>query len=215
MTLAERIAAFERAFPKWPASWPVMTMEQFRGKDVVEGTSWLVQEQARDVLYAIWLIGNDYRNQTHYYGSYPPKFLERVMALFPDALPRDTLHVFSGSLPKGPYVRLDINPALQPDVVGSVYDAATLFPRVPGFRLVVADPPYSQEDAMHYNTQMIDRRRTTAALAAITAPGGHLVWLDTVWPMHNKTQWLTVGRILVQRSTNHRARVVSIFERVA
>ena len=28
-------------------------------------------------------------------------------------------------------------------------------------------------------------------------------------------KWRTVGRILLQRSTNHRARTVSIFERVA
>jgi hypothetical protein len=41
------------------------------------------------------------------------------------------------------------------------------------------------------------------------------VWLDQVWPMHRKDEWRTVGRILLQRSTNHRVRLVSIFERAA
>jgi len=58
-----------------------------------------------------------------------------------------------------------------------------------------------------------------AAWPRLVEEGGkpvlHLVWLDTVWPMHRKAEWRTVGRILLQRSTNHRARIVSIFERVA
>lgn len=42
-----------------------------------------------------------------------------------------------------------------------------------------------------------------------------LVWLDVVWPMFRKSEWRTVGRITVIRSTNHRARIATIFERVA
>jgi hypothetical protein len=202
LTLAERRDAFAQIYAKWPASWP-----------------WLVREQGRDVLYGVWVIGNDYRNKTRYYGAYPAGFLERVMALFPDVraprpLADGVLHVFSGSLPRGPYTRLDVNPALQPDFVGSVYDAGAI---LEGYHwpLVMADPPYSKADAVKYATPMIDRRRALAALADVTIAGGHLAWLDTVWPMHSKRQWLTVGRILIQRSTNHRARVLSLFERVA
>jgi hypothetical protein len=194
MTLSARIAAFQVAFAKWPASWP-----------------WLTSEQGREVLYGIWVIGNDYRSKTKFYGSYPPGFLERVMALFPDVGAGALLHVFSGSLPAGPYTRCDS--VQDAELRCSVYDLpdrAHYF-----YRLIVADPPYSSKDAEQYGTPMIDRHRATKALAQVTAPGGHLVWLDTVWPMHNKTEWLTVGRILVQRSTNHRARVLSIFERVA
>lgn len=61
---------------------------------------------------------------------------------------------------------------------------------------------------------MVNRGKATRALAQVVDPGGFLVWLDTVWPMHRKAEWRTVGRILLQRSTNHRARIVSIFERV-
>jgi hypothetical protein len=36
-----------------------------------------------------------------------------------------------------------------------------------------------------------------------------------VWPMHRKDEWRTVGRIMLVRSTNHRVRCVTIFERVS
>ena len=195
MTLQARIAAFEGAYPKWRASWPR-----------------LVREQNRDVLYATWLIGNDYRNATKFYGSYPPGYLDRVMALFPETRQR-VLHVFSGSLPRGPYQRCDVR---QPaELRCSVYDLPDHFVVGEEADLVLADPPYSAADAAKYETGMVDRRRATAALAQVTRVGGHLVWLDTVWPMHRKAEWLTVGRIAIVRSTNHRVRMATIFERTA
>lgn len=44
MSLADRVASFAARFARWPASWPH-----------------LVREQGRDVLYATWVLGNDYR----------------------------------------------------------------------------------------------------------------------------------------------------------
>ena len=199
MTLQDRAAAYASAFPKFPAS-------HLR----------VVREAGGDVLYGTWLIGNDYRNASSFYGSYPPGYLARVHALFPDVESIDTvqgrlttLHVFSGSLPAGPYVRCDVRqPAECPC---SVYD---LQPGRDGsYDLLLADPPYSAADAVHYATGMVDRRRAIAALARVARVGAHLVWLDTVWPMHRKAEWRTVGRINLIRSTNHRVRLVSIFER--
>lgn len=192
MTLADRIQAFKSAFAQWPASWP-----------------WLVQEQGRDVLYGVFVIGQDYRSTVKFYGSFPPKFLDRVLALFPDVEAGALLHVFSGSLPPGPYTRCDSRQ--EAELRCSVYELPTV--TTTRYRLVVADPPYSSKDAEQYGTPMINRGRALAALAKVTEPGGHLAWLDTCWPQHSKRDWLTVGRILVQRSTNHRARVLSIFER--
>lgn len=58
------------------------------------------------------------------------------------------------------------------------------------------------------------RGKATRALAEVVPVGGYMAWLDTVWPMHSKACWVTVGRITVIRSTNHRVRLCSIFERV-
>lgn len=198
MTLRDRAEAFKRAFPQWPASWP-----------------WFVEEDGREVFYAVWVVGNDYHNSTRYYGAYPPRFLDKLMAFFPDMTPADILHVFSGSLPAGPYTRVDVNPLLEPDVVGDVYDAPALFRDRAPFGLVVADPPYSDDDAEKYGTVMVDRGRVTRALAAVVRPGGFLAWLDCVWPMHRKDRWQTVARIYLQRSTNHRVRACHLFERTA
>ncbi|MEO8483087.1 MAG: hypothetical protein ABI634_12810 [Acidobacteriota bacterium] len=197
MTLRDRADAYAVLFPDRP---PLQ----------------VVREQARDVIYGTWLGGQDYRNASKFYGAYPPGYLERVMALFPDvtpsALPTDVLHVFSGSLPPGHYERCDLlQPAeIQADVCELPNIILNWRPR-----LVIADPPYSAADADKYRTPPLNRRRALESIARITQPGGHLVWLDCVWPMHNKQQWVTVGRITLIRSTNHRVRLVSIFERVA
>lgn len=204
LTMAQRAAKFALAFPKYPASWPRV-----------------VKERGRDVLYATWVLGNDYRNKTEFYGAYPPSYLERAMALFPEMQASETLHAFSGALPSGEYFRLDLDlkDEYRPEMRGNVKDARALVDRVLSphhtFQMIYADPPYSEADAKQYGTAMVNRRLATAALAEVTRVGGYLAWLDTVWPIHRKTQWVTVGRILVQRSTNHRVRVLTIFERVA
>lgn len=155
-----------------------------------------------------------------YYGAYPPTYLSRVRALFPDIdstgptngqVNLRILHVFSGSLPPGPYLRCDtVQPA---EIKRSVYD---LDANANGtYELIYADPPYSAADAEKYGTPMVDRRRALAGLARVTRVGGFVVWLDTVWPQHRKEQFRTVGRIALVRSTNHRVRLVSIFERQA
>jgi hypothetical protein len=57
--------------------------------------------------------------------------------------------------------------------------------------------------------------KATRALAGVLEPGGYLAWLDTSWPMHSKRELVTVGRIYIQRSTMHRTRVCTLFERKA
>lgn len=192
-TLRERAAAYLRAFPQCAdAVW------------VAGGNRWL---------YGIWQIGQDYRNASRYYGAYPHGYLKRVGALFPDICAHDTLHAFSGSLPAGEYTRLDLNPELQPELVGSVYDVATLTPR--RFGLVCADPAYTPKDSEKYGTPALNRGRATRALADVTRPGGFLMWLDTTWPMHRKADWHYFGQIALVRSTNHRIRSVTLFQRKA
>jgi hypothetical protein len=200
ITMGARVEHYKKVFPKVPASWP-----------------YLVEEQGREVIYATWLCGQDYTNKTQLYGAYPKIYVPRVEALFPDR--QSVLHCFSGVLPEAEdYWRLDLvnrtgDTLDQGFREGSVYDVVELF-GPSAFDLVVADPPYSDDDAVKYDTPMVKRVQAMAALAGVIVKGGHLVWLDTVWPIHSKEQWVTVGRITVIRSTNHRVRLASIFERV-
>lgn len=164
----------------------------------------------------VWILGNDYRSPSGYYGSYPPNYLKRVRALFPEYAPScRVLHLFAGSVPADnplPGVRVDVNPALGPDVVA---DAHALPFAASSFDLVLADPPYTADDAKRYGTPMIRRTAVLAEVARVTRPGGHLVWLDTTLPMFRKVDWQWWGAIALWRSTNHRVRGCMCFERRA
>lgn len=184
-----------------------------------------------------WMIGACYKNPsrnpdgTPFYGSYPYGYLERIHAMFPDA--RKVLHAFSGGL-----TLQAARDAWTDNVQQSVFDWQQCelelvdihgpeqgrYPTWQGdvcampedwhgrFDLILADPPYSKEDAAKYDTPMVSRREVIASLYNVAAPGGNLVWLDQVWPQHRKAQWKTWGTIGLVRSTNHRVRMVSLFE---
>lgn len=160
-----------------------------------------------------WVMGNDYRVKSKYYGGYPAGYLRRIKALFPDK--KNVLHLFSGMVDVETYPgkRVDINPDTNPDYV----DDAQSLENVPveEFDLILADPPYSVEDCEHYQTTMIKRNKVMKALGAKAKTGTHVVWLDQVLPMYRKAEWKVVAYIGMVKSTNHRFRVITIFERRA
>jgi len=180
----ERALLYSNRFPDWP---PLQ---------VVGGR-----------LFGIWHIGNDYRNKTEYHGAYPRSYLPRVMSMFPDM--QNVLHAFSGSLPPGPYTRVDLlQPAEVNCSVESLPDDWTGC-----YDLAMADPPYTKKDAEIYGTPMPVGRRCTLELARVLRPGGWLVWLDTKWPQFRKRLLEHRGFVGVVRSTNHVVRLASFFER--
>jgi len=163
-------------------------------------------------LYGIWVLGQNYKSKNKYYGEYPPAYLKRLHSLFPDA--KNVLHLFSGTVEKGLWTNetlFDINPDLNPDVVGDAHKLSSYFKRE--FDLIVADPPYSKEDAVKYNTSMIGRKKVLEQCYKILEPCGYLCWLDTMLPMYTKREVKYVGTIGIVRSTNHRFRILSIFEK--
>lgn len=165
-----------------------------------------------------WIMGNDFRvkprspDEDAYYGGYPAGYLRRIRALFPDSVPSRVLHLFSGHVDISvfPGDTVDINPDTKPTFVD---DAQTLS-GVPLHRydLVLADPPYSIEDAQRYQTTMIKRNKVMRALDRLS-PGSHVVWLDQVLPMYRKEIFAIEAVIGMVKSTNHRFRVITIFRR--
>lgn len=190
LTLKERADHYNITFKKMSKSAPLVATNRW--------------------LYGTWMMGNDYSKKTEYYGAYPYSYLDRVMALFPDC--KKILHLFSGSLDekiKGD--RFDINPDLNPDIVG---DAEELSKHVDQpYDLIIADPPYSEEDAKHYGTSMINRQKVVSECIKVLGAGGFLVWLDQVLPMYSKSEMKHVGVIAVIISTNHRVRCVFIWQK--
>ena len=155
------------------------------------------------------IMGNDYRGGSALYGSYPAGYLKRIKALFPDK--KHVLHLFSGNVDTQifPGKTCDLDSVYKPDYVD---DAQTLR-NVPleKFDLVMADPPYSVEDAKHYQKTMIKRNVVMRTLGTRLRKGTHVVWLDQVFPMHRKDQFAIEAVIGMVKSTNHRFRVITIF----
>jgi hypothetical protein len=170
--------------------------------------SLFVAEDGRVV--GTWIMGNDYRVKSAYYGGYPAGYLRRIRALFPDKT--RVLHLFSGKvdLQELPGDTVDINPELAPTYV----DDAQRLEKVPlaDYDLVLADPPYSVEDAERYQTTMVKRNVVLSALQRLS-PGAHVVWLDQVLPMYRKDAFHVEAVIGMVKSTNHRFRVITIFRR--
>jgi len=181
--IEDRVVFYKQTFPKWPEP-----------------------QISNDKMYGVWVIGNNYKG-SGYYGSYPPTYLKRVMSMFPDA--DNILHLFSGSLQEGNYTRFDCNRDLNPDVVGDAHN----LPFESEFDLIIADPPYSVEDAVHYGTPMVNRYKVIKQCVKALRPGGFIVWLDQVFPMFSKKEISLYGIIGIIRSTNHRVRSVFIFNK--
>lgn len=157
-----------------------------------------------------WFLGQSYGNKSEYYGAFPGNWLKRVMCMFPDKT--NILHLFSGSLPPGNYTRFDRRPELA-DVTGEAEKLSTYFPENT-FDLIIADPPYTGEDAKKYGTILCDRTKVLSEARHILIQGGHIAWLDQVWPMYNKQNFIMAGAISVFISTNHRIRGTFIYEKV-
>jgi hypothetical protein len=160
-----------------------------------------------------WIMGNDYRVKSGYYGGYPAGYLRRVAALFPDR--RRVLHVFSGKvdLSAMPGDTVDLNAAMRPTWVADAHDLAAV--PLALYDLVLCDPPYSVEDAERYQTTMVKRNVVMRSLAAGLAAGARVVWLDQVLPMYRKDEWAIEAVIGMVKSTNHRFRVTTVFRRLA
>jgi len=159
-----------------------------------------------------WIMGNDYRVKSGYYGGYPAGYLKRVASLFPDR--KRVLHVFSGKvdLAAMPGDTVDCNPAMKPDWHADAHDLSSV--PLHTYDLVLADPPYSVEDAERYQTTMVKRNVVMRSLAAGMSAGARVVWLDQVLPMYRKDEWSIEAVIGMVKSTNHRFRVVTVFRRL-
>ena len=161
----------------------------------------------RNVIEGIWVMGNNYTTKTSLYGAYPYGYLERIYSLFP-LIPNKTLHIFAGSLPESEdYDKVDFNVGINVEKMSEV---------IPNdfYELVLADPPYSVEDCDHYGCCMVKRNVVFKECFKVMKSAGHLIWLDQVLPNYKKTEFKILGRIGMVKSTNHRFRVITIFEKL-
>tara|TARA_R110001592_G_scaffold332330_1_gene615653 strand:- start:2816 stop:3376 length:561 start_codon:yes stop_codon:yes gene_type:complete len=158
-------------------------------------------------IIGLWVMGNNYTTKTNLYGAYPHGYLDRITTLYP-IIKNKTLHLFSGSLPDNDdYDKVDYNTG---------FDAHTMSDVLPNnfYELILSDPPYSIEDCDHYGCCMVKRNVVFNQCYKIMKKGGILIWLDQVLPQYKKIEFKINARIGMVKSTNHRYRVITIFEKL-
>ena len=82
------------------------------------------------------------------------------------------------------------------------------------YDLILADPPYSVEDCDHYKCSMVKRNLVFKECYKIMEKGGFLIWLDQILPQYRKIEFKVIARIGMVKSTNHRFRVITIFQKI-
>jgi len=187
---AERIAHWNGSFPKYPP--------------ITFSHGWA---------YGVWYTGKGFkRNLLH--GQYPPTFLKRALALWPDLAERRVLHVCAGTVQHG--VRVDLSAAFRPTVLAN----AERLPFIDGaFDLVLYDPPYDQKNAKIYGVAKKPPRwpHVMAEMTRVLSPGGHIGILHWYYPSYSRKKLgiKLVGLFGVCVGFCSAMRVFSIFEKVA
>ena len=151
-----------------------------------------------------------------YTGLWPEGLLERVWQLI--GRPKTIFQSFAGLSKVG--VGCDWNRNVRPDIVA---DSQHLPVKPNSFDCVLMDPPYSETYVQHYSR--LDQRikatkppfsfyKAMAEAARVVKPGGHLIILHTLIPLHpNRQDFRRVAVIGVSTGPNKRIRCLSIFQR--
>lgn len=190
LTLNQRAELFNSAYPQLP---PLVVHKGF--------------------LYGHWDVGSG--NVSSFYGAYQTEYLLRINTMFPDCLgARETVHLFSGSLPaSADYTRVGMDPTgkYKSDFECDIHALSSFLPFKPA--LILADPPYSQEDSEHYQNSMVDRARVVRECAQVLRPGGWMAWMDQACPIFSNSEIRRGGIISYLRSTGNRFRCIILFQK--
>lgn len=183
----------------------------------------------------LWMLTRcKYNNGIKRYGGYLGGFVERARALLGVNINDPLLHACGGMARHYPYKRgfgpndktLDLDPACNPDFL---QDAREPFPWCPNSSVtqapygkapwpgILIDPPYSEEDAMHYVTgaEKYPSPMKLVKNAIDVLPIGGRVGIIHYYPPKNPKNSMMVACIGVICGFNSRIRVYSVYEKTA
>jgi SAM-dependent methyltransferase len=163
--------------------------------------------------YGVWYCGTSW-DKVRLHGQYPPTFLKRALALFPDA--KDILHAPSGSLVNLPagHVTLDASvDHVRLPMVQANCDAMP-FPDS-SFDLVLSDPPYTPEDSKIYGHATFPEAKFLKECHRVLRPGGYLDFLAFHYPSYRRADWGLIGLFAVVTGFKRKTRMFSVLERKA
>ena len=157
-------------------------------------------------VYGVWYCGTSW-TKVHLHGQYPPTFLKRALALFPDA--KDVLHCPSGVV-TGPGRTVDLvrDETRCPQIIAR---AECLPFADSSFDLWLADPPYSKDDAAIYGTPPFPIIRMMKEAHRVVRPGGYLGVLHVYYPSYRRKDWKLCALIAVVTGFMRKTRMLSVF----
>jgi hypothetical protein len=167
----------------------------------------------------VWILA---RPKIKYYGAYPAGFLHRARELLGITINDSLLHVCGGMARQytmrgfGPNDKtLDINKELNPDLCWDLTQFDIPVDPHP-WPAILADPPYSVEDAVKYGTASSYPEPSKLLTNCINAVrvGGRVGFLHYIWPRPPKNA-RSVACIGVIVGFGNRMRCYSVFERTA
>lgn len=124
----------------------------------------------------------------------------------------DILNLFCGMNKYG--FRIDLNPEVKPDLL---CDAHNFADKLDGkrFNLIIADPPYSTEEAREiYGTPPLKYKKWTAECDKVLDEGGLLmVYHKYVMPNPNPEKYVVAKRVFIGNRTMHLPRVCIVFQK--
>lgn len=171
--------------------------------------------ESEEFFFGRWNYGNNFKNISSYPGSYAIQEVLRLDILFPENTRGKVMHLFSGSLPPGNYVRVD-HSLLDPceiDFKGDARDILLHFQNE--FDFIFADPPWNREHAERtYKTKLVNKEKVLKACFESLKPGGILVWKDAYKPRYSRKLFQYFGQITVDPSTGHMDRSFRFFRKV-
>lgn len=125
-----------------------------------------------------------------------------------------TLNVFCGMNQRG--VRVDMKEEVKPDILCDIHELSKhLLPVGPRFDLIIADPPYSTDEAKDiYGTPPLKYKTWTAECDKYLKNGGlFMVYHKFVMPNPNPEKYEVVKRVFIGNRTYHLPRVCIVFKK--
>ena len=180
------VESVNAAFPKYPVT--------------IKDKGWV---------YGVWYCGTAW-DRVRLHGQYPPTFLKRALALFPNA--KDILHCPCGTV-TGPGVTVDLmrDAVRQPQIQA---DASRLPFESESFDLWLSDPPYTVQDSEKYGCKPFPLGKMMKEAHRVLRIGGHLGVLHTYYPSYRRKMWKLEGLIAVVTGFQRATRIFSIFRKL-
>jgi SAM-dependent methyltransferase len=161
-------------------------------------------------LYGVCYCSRSFQKQK-YYGMYPLTYLERIRLLFGDIKP--LVHLFSGVvIPVKDEITVDNDKEMNPTYC---CEADNLPFKSNSIGCIVADPPYSIEDAKKYTCRKYPKMSSVfKECSRVLKPGGYLVFLHTHLLQVSKSTNLHLrGTIGILTGTNAKIRLCAIYRK--